>query len=60
MLLAYCARRGGGSISISNDSQSTCKGGNDSCKGLNACKGQGFWEMTKAKCAAAKGNFEPA
>ena len=40
--------------------QSACKGGNHSCKGLNACKGQGFAAMTKDKCAAAKGKFEPS
>ncbi len=40
--------------------QSACKGGNHDCKGLNACKGQGFAAMTKDKCAAAKGKFEPA
>jgi len=40
--------------------QSACKGGNHSCKGLNACKGQGFSEMTKDKCAAAKGKFTPS
>ena len=40
--------------------QSACKGGNHSCKGLNACKGQGFAAMTKDKCVAAKGKFEPA
>jgi hypothetical protein len=38
--------------------QSACKGGNHACKGLNACKGQGFSEMTKDKCAEAKGKFE--
>ena len=40
--------------------QSACKGGANSCKGLNACKGQGFSAMTKDKCMAAKGKFEPA
>lgn len=40
--------------------QSACKGGNHACKGLNACKGQGFAAMTKDKCAAAKGKFEPS
>src|SRR5260370_30615352 len=40
--------------------QSACKGGNHSCKGLHAYKGQGFAAMTKAKCAAATSNFEPA
>ena len=40
--------------------QSACKGGSNSCKGLNACKGQGFSAVTKEKCDAAKGKFEPA
>ena len=40
--------------------QSACKGGNHACKGQNACKGQGFSAMTKDKCDAAKGKFEPA
>jgi len=40
--------------------QSACKGGNHSCKGQNACKGQGFSAMTKDKCDAAKGKYEPA
>ena len=40
--------------------QSACKGGNHSCKGQNACKGQGFSAMTKDKCDAAKGKFEPS
>jgi hypothetical protein len=40
--------------------QSACKGGNHACKGQNACKGQGFSAMTKDKCVAAKGKFEPA
>ena len=40
--------------------QSACKGGANSCKGLNACKGQGFSAMTKEKCDAAKGKYEPA
>lgn len=40
--------------------QSACKSGNHDCKGLNACKGQGFVALTKAKCVAAKGKFEPA
>jgi hypothetical protein len=30
------------------------------CVGANACKGQGFSAMTKDKCMAAKGKFEPA
>ena len=37
--------------------QSACKGGQSPAKGANACKGQGFAEMTKDKCAAAKGKF---
>jgi len=40
--------------------QSACKGGNHACKGLNACKGQGFAEMNKGDCSAAKGKFKPA
>jgi hypothetical protein len=40
--------------------QSSCKGSANSCKGQNACKGQGFSAMTKEKCEAAKGKFEPA
>ena len=40
--------------------QSACKGGANSCKGQNACKGQGFSELTKEKCAAAKGKFTPS
>ncbi len=40
--------------------QSACKGGNHACKGLNACKGQGFSALTKSKCDAAKGKYEPA
>jgi len=40
--------------------QSACKGGASSCKGQNACKGQGFSAMTKDKCDAAKGKYEPA
>ena len=40
--------------------QSACKSASNSCKGLNACKGQGFSEMTKDKCAAAKGKFTPS
>jgi hypothetical protein len=35
-----------------------CKWSNHSCKGLNACKGQGFSELTKGECAAAKGKFQ--
>jgi hypothetical protein len=40
--------------------QSACKSAANSCKGQNACKGQGFSEMTKEKCAAAKGKFTPS
>ena len=40
--------------------QSACKGGKSPGPGQNACKGQGFSAMTKDKCAAAKGKFEPA
>ena len=40
--------------------QGACKGGANACKGLNSCKGQGFSAMTKEKCDAAKGKFEPA
>ena len=40
--------------------QSACKGASNSCKGQNACKGQGFSAMTKEKCDAAKGKYEPA
>jgi len=39
---------------------SACKTASSSCKGQNACKGQGFSEMTKEKCAAAKGKFTPS
>ena len=34
--------------------QSACKSANNACKGQNSCKGQGFMEMTKAECDAAK------
>ncbi len=34
--------------------QSACKSGQHACKGMNSCKGQGFVEMSKADCAAAK------
>ena len=40
--------------------QSACKSASNSCKGLNACKGQGFSALTKDKCDAAKGKYEPA
>ena len=34
--------------------QSACKSANNACKGQNSCKGQGFLEMTKKDCQAAK------
>ena len=34
--------------------------GEGKCVGANACKGQGFSAMTKDKCEAAKGKYEPA
>ena len=34
--------------------QSSCKGAHNSCKGQNSCKAQGFLEMTKKQCDAAK------
>jgi hypothetical protein len=34
--------------------QSACKSAGNSCKGMNSCKGQGFLELTKAQCDAAK------
>ncbi len=34
--------------------QSACKSANNACKGQNSCKGQGFLEMSKADCDAAK------
>ena len=34
--------------------QSACKSANNACKGENSCKGQGFLEMSKKECAAAK------
>ncbi|MDO9561575.1 MAG: hypothetical protein Q7J60_08150 [Bradyrhizobium sp.] len=37
---------------------SACKSAANACKGQNACKGKGFSEMTKEKCAAAKGSFK--
>jgi hypothetical protein len=33
---------------------SDCKSASNSCKGQNGCAGQGFVEMTKAECDAAK------
>ena len=37
---------------------SDCKTANSSCKGLNACKGQGFVALTKEQCDAKGGTFE--
>jgi hypothetical protein len=34
--------------------QSACKSAHNACKGENSCKGQGFLEMSKKECAAAK------
>lgn len=34
--------------------QSACKTATNGCKGQNSCKGQGFLELTKSECAAAK------
>jgi hypothetical protein len=34
--------------------QSSCKSANNACKGQNSCKGQGFKEMTRKECDAAK------
>jgi hypothetical protein len=34
--------------------QSACKSANNACKGQNSCKGQGFLQMSKADCDAAK------
>ena len=39
--------------------QGACKSASNACKGLNACKGQGFSTLTKEKCAAVKGKFQP-
>jgi len=33
---------------------SDCHTANNSCKGQNSCMGQGFLEMTKSECDAAK------
>ena len=41
-------------------STATYAAGEGKCVGANACKGQGFSEMTKEKCAAAKGKFTPS
>jgi hypothetical protein len=41
-------------------STATYAAGEGHCIGANACKGQGFAEMTKSDCTAAKGKFEPA
>lgn len=37
--------------------KSDCKGKNE-CKGKNSCKGQGFLEMSKEECDAAKAKME--
>jgi hypothetical protein len=34
--------------------QSACKSAHNACKGQNSCKGQGFLELTKQECDAAK------
>ncbi|HLA74658.1 MAG TPA: hypothetical protein VJM76_01940 [Gammaproteobacteria bacterium] len=34
-----------------------CKGAND-CKGKNSCKGQGFLDMSKEDCEAAKAKMK--
>jgi hypothetical protein len=34
--------------------QSACKTAHNACKGQNSCKGQGFLELTKQECDAAK------
>jgi hypothetical protein len=34
--------------------QSACKSAHNACKGQNGCKGQGFLEVTKQECDAAK------
>jgi hypothetical protein len=34
--------------------KSACSTANNSCAGKNSCKGQGFLEMSKAECDAAK------
>ena len=41
-------------------STTTYAAGEGHCVGANACKGQGFSELTKGDCAAAKGKFKPA
>ena len=33
-----------------------CKTANSACKGQNSCKGQGFKEVSAAKCTAAGGS----
>jgi hypothetical protein len=37
---------------------SACAGANNSCAGKNSCKGQGYLEMTKADCDAAKAKMK--
>ena len=34
--------------------QSACKSAHNACKGQNSCKGQGFLELTKQECDAAR------
>ncbi|KAJ8135179.1 hypothetical protein OY671_011608 [Metschnikowia pulcherrima] len=34
--------------------QSACKSAHNACAGQNGCKGQGFSELTKKECDAAK------
>jgi uncharacterized membrane protein len=34
--------------------QSACKSAHNACKDQNSCKGQGFLELTKQECDAAK------
>ena len=34
--------------------KSACKSAHNACKGQNSCKGQGFTEMSKKDCDAAK------
>jgi hypothetical protein len=40
--------------------QSACKSFSHACKGQNSCKGQGFVEMSKADCTAAKAKAKAA
>jgi hypothetical protein len=34
--------------------QLACMSANNSCRGQNSCKGQGYLDLTKAQCDAAK------